>query len=269
MKKEKLAAFLKNIFQPENLINLLGVFVAIILGYRSIQTGKIDEYLQALLVVLGVLALAQLVAGYSSAQRDATIKQLAETVKTLEQSTSARTNAANFFSHRADFPSTESTLEGVKQFDAVGVSLIGLAVTHSGLLKAKLESGCRMRFIATNPVNNFLSDLVVQRFLEAQNRELHISHVTTSINSLSLLSTSNSFGGSVEVRLMDNLPPFGMLLMDSNLPSGKIRVELYPEACPIGQRPVFELWASRDGEWYHFFKQQFETLWEKAVVPKA
>jgi hypothetical protein len=99
MNRQKLMRVLGNIIKPENLTNLVAVTVAAVLGYRSIQTGAIDQYFQAVLAVLGVLALAQLVAGYSSTQRDSRIGQLAETVTTLEQYMASHVSVANFLAH--------------------------------------------------------------------------------------------------------------------------------------------------------------------------
>ncbi len=80
MIKDKLASILRNLRQPENLMNLGTVLVALFLGYRSIKTGATEQFFQAVLLVLGVLALAQLVAGYTATQRDARMARLAEIV---------------------------------------------------------------------------------------------------------------------------------------------------------------------------------------------
>lgn len=131
------------------------------------------------------------------------------------------------------------------------------------------ESGCRIRLITTNSSNRALAELIAQRVPEAMSREMHVAHVKTALNSLSRISGCHPSGGSVELRVLDTLPPFGIFAVDSDKPSGRIRIELYPDSCPIGERPIFELCASRDGEWYSFFRQQFEVLWQKASEPKA
>ncbi len=91
----------------------------------------------------------------------------------------------------------------------------------------------------------------------------------TALGALSTISGNEPSGGSLEVKVIDSLPPFGLLAIDSNKPTGRIRVELYLDSCPIGERPVFELLASRDGKWYNLFRQQFEILWQKASETKG
>jgi len=264
MNRQRLLDFMRNLVQPENLVNLAAILVAIVLGYRSIQTGAADQYFQAMLAVLGVLALAQLVAGYSSTQRDARIKQLVEVVATLEERMASRINADSFFTHRADFPSLSSTFENAKQIEAVGISLLGLATTHNALLQQKRESGCHIRLITTNPSKKIVAELIAQRCPEAQNREVHANHAKTAISALSEISGPHPSGGDLETRVLNTLPPFGLLAVDKDRPNGRIRVELYPDDCPVSERPIFELLASRDGRWYSFFNQQFETLWQGA-----
>jgi hypothetical protein len=264
MNRQKLADFLRNLVQPENLTNLAAIVVAIVLGYRSIQTGAPDQYFQAMLAVLGVLALAQLVAGYSSTQRDARIRQLAETVATLEERMASRVNADSFLGRRTDFPSLGSTFQDAKQIEVMGISLLGLSTTHNAVLQHKRESGCCIRLITTNPSKRTVADLIAQRCPEAQNRDMHIIHVKTAISALSKICGPHPSGGNLEVRVLDTLPPFGLLAVDKDKPNGRIRIELYPDDCPVSDRPIFELLASRDDKWYSFFNQQFETLWQKA-----
>jgi hypothetical protein len=90
------------------------------------------------------------------------------------------------------------------------------------------ESGCRIRLITTNSSNRALAELIAQRVPEAMSREMHVAHVKTALNSLSRISGCHPSGGSVELRVLDTLPPFGIFAVDSDKPSGRIRIELYP-----------------------------------------
>ena len=265
MIRQRLAATLRNLAHPENLINLAAIVVAIVLGYRSIQTGVLDQYFQAVLAVLGILAFAQLVAGYSATQRDARLKRVSETIASLEQYMESHVGADKFLVRRADFPPLEIALSNAKQIEVVGTSLNAFANTYHSFLEQKREAGCQIRLITTNPSNK-VADLIAQRFPEAPKREVHLAHVKSVLRSLSNISGHLPSGGSIEVRLLDTLPPFGLFIIDGDTSNGRIRVELYPDSVSLSDRPIFELLASRDGEWYKFFRQQFEFLWQKSSV---
>jgi len=266
MNRQRLASILRSLIQPGNLWNIAAVIVAILLGYRSIQSGAIEQYFQAVLAVLGVLTLSQFVAGYSASQRDARIKQVSEAIARLEQYTASRASADKFLANRKDFPSLESSLVNAKQIEVAGMSLSALAVTYHSLLKQKRESGCRLRLVTTNPSNK-VADLVVQRIHELLSREEHINQVKTVLKTLGRISGHLPSGGSLEVRTLDTLPPFGLLIIDGDMPHGRLRVELYPQSVSASERPIIELLASRDGEWYKLFRQQFEILWQKSSLP--
>lgn len=266
MIRQRLASILRNLIQPENLTNLAAIVIAIVLGYRSIQSGTIEQYFQAVLAVLGVLALSQLVAGYSTTQRDTRIKQVSETITGLEQYIASRISADKFLVHRADLPPVEIALANAKQIEVVGTSLNQFENAYHAFLHQKREAGCRIRLITTSPSNK-VADLIAQRFPEAPKREVHIAHIKSVLTSLRSISGQSPSGGSLEVRALDTLPPFGLFIIDGDMPHGRIRVELYPDSVSISERPIFELLASRDGEWYKHFRQQFEFLWQKASTP--
>lgn len=48
-------------------------------------------------------------------------------------------------------------------------------------------------------------------------------------------------------------------------------VEVYPHRAGYGTPPTFDLTLHRDGEWYKYFVEQFEQMWEDAKLwqPKA
>jgi hypothetical protein len=264
MSNQKLKELLRYLSQPENLTNLAAFVIAVVLGYRGIQSGATHEYLQAMLAVLGILALAQLVAGYSAVQRDARIQRLMELTEGLENQLVSQLGADRFFVRRGALPPIESAFVNAKQIDVSAISLATLSVTHHALLDSSREAGCKIRLICTNPANRQIANLIAERIPEAPNGDMHIAHVGTALKALRSITGQSASGGNLEVRVINSLPPFGLFVVDGDSSHGKLRVELYPYGCPVADRPVIELLASRDGDWYVLFRQQFEALWQKA-----
>jgi hypothetical protein len=87
--------------------------------------------------------------------------------------------------------------------------------------------------------------------------------------SASLVIGTSQRGGSLEVRLIDQLP-FGYLALDSDTTHGQIQVELF--LIGLGSKdhnPIFTLHNENDTDttWYNTYHNQFEVLWRGAKVP--
>jgi hypothetical protein len=261
--------FFNYVSRPENLTNLAAFFVAIILSYRGIQSGQVQEYFQALLVVLSILALSQLVAGYSATQRDNKIQNLNEGIARLnEQMVLAQITADELITRRANVERLDSIFRNAKQIDVLGLSLVGILTMHYSLIKNRLEAGCKMRFMMMNPKNRHIGQIVADREPDALHLEMLIRHINTSLKTLGTLPKQTEHGGTLEVAIINTLPSFGLLIVDGDSNQGVLRIELYPHSCSIPDRPVIQLSAARDGDWYNFFKTQFEILWKKAGAIK-
>ena len=260
MNAQKLVSFFREFLHPENFTNLAAVIIALVLGYQSIKAGTTEQYFQAVLAVLGILAIAQLVSGYSSGQRDNKISQVSESMNKLQQNLNSKVSIDKLLFHRSHFPSLEVSIKNAKQIDVLGIGLGGLVVTYLSLLRERRDAGCRIRLIHTSS-DYEIANLLARKFPELHSPEMHISHVETAIQAVSNMLETNISSGKLEIRTLNSVPPFGLFIIDGDFPNGQIRVELYPDACPIHKRPVFELLAKRDRDWYSFFKRNFETTW--------
>jgi len=253
--------FINNIIKPENLTNLIAFIIAIILGYRSIKSGAIQDYFQAVLAILGILALSQLVASYSAIQRDGRMKYLSKEIEFLK---SKLTISNGIFKIRSAFQPIDEVLKDAKQIDILGVSLVGIATTYVAVLQNRKDSGSFIRLIFANPNNKELARNISKAFPEASSAKMHIDHAQTTMNALKNIRNQSELKCHLEFATIDSIPPFGLLIIDGNSPNGKLRVELYPHRCPVAERPIIELKPDRDNKWYNFFRMQFELYWETA-----
>ena len=72
--------------------------------------------------------------------------------------------------------------------------------------------------------------------------------------------------GSFSVRLLSYAPSFGLLSFDANRSNGIVFIEIYPHSSGYESPPMFNLTPYRDGEWYKYFTEQFEQMWEGAKL---
>ena len=69
--------------------------------------------------------------------------------------------------------------------------------------------------------------------------------------------------GDFSVRLLAYAPSFSILAFDVSQPNGSVYVEIYPHKT-AKKTPWFVLRSQRDGEWYWYFADQFEKMWQDA-----
>ena len=76
----------------------------------------------------------------------------------------------------------------------------------------------------------------------------------------------DSAKGKFEVRLLPYSPSFAIYSFDARRSSSKLLVEIYSHVTGWGETPVFDLIPGRDGRWYEYFAEQFESMWGRAKV---
>ncbi len=82
-----------------------------------------------------------------------------------------------------------------------------------------------------------------------------------------VIASSPDITGSLELGYLPYLPAYGFSMVDPDTPDGIIVVELYHHRS-TEDNPTFELSAARDGEWYQFFRRQFDLMWASCRVVK-
>ena len=78
------------------------------------------------------------------------------------------------------------------------------------------------------------------------------------------LEESSSRASSLSVRLLSYSPSFGIISLDANRDDGVALVEIYPHKFGHKSPPTFDLIPERDGNWYKYFIDQFDQMWDAA-----
>lgn len=103
-----------------------------------------------------------------------------------------------------------------------------------------------------------------QRIIQPINKERHQVYIRDSIETLRDLHKYTENKELLELRCLNYVPPFGLMMTDPDGFDGKIGVDIYNWRMPYGSMPAFELTRYRDESWFQFFQDQFETLWKAA-----
>jgi hypothetical protein len=148
-------------------------------------------------------------------------------------------------------PSMPELMAECSSFSILGRTAINLLNLYQKEIEDSSSKGCLIRFILLNP----LSDAC--KYLTTEGTDWHTNHMISTLTHLNIISQKKC--PHIQVRLIDNPPPFSMLCAekrDSN--KSQIQVQLY---FLIGRNlPFFRL--SFKDKWYKIFHDEFEDLWK-------
>ncbi|MEJ3748004.1 hypothetical protein WEI85_32525 [Actinomycetes bacterium KLBMP 9797] len=165
-------------------------------------------------------------------------------------------------------PALDEDLRAATDIRLVGVTLSRTVRDMVGPLDRRLRAGAVVRVIVIDPDSAAPLEAFA-RTLGVTSPDFYRPRVDSTIEILSALALLPGTAGRIEVRLLPFVPTFGMYLVDPGTADGRIYVELYQHRS-LEPNPCFGLRAERDGHWYGFFVNQFDTLWESArPVPLA
>lgn len=67
-----------------------------------------------------------------------------------------------------------------------------------------------------------------------------------------------------EVRVFNYVPTLSLVMIDGYLPTGRITVEMYLYQTDPGQRPHLLVTARDHPDWYNYFRDVGEAVWQDA-----
>jgi hypothetical protein len=169
-------------------------------------------------------------------------------------------------------PSIEPHVQRASRIDLCGVTLTSTINRQRSNLRDSLREGAQIRILVSNPDSSALQMSALRS--ETINVDYYRRRLEEAFEHLQYLhrhwlnqqqADSESRGGSLTVRLLSYAPSFGIMSFDANRPVGTMFVELYPHHTGFGSPPAFELTLQKDRDWYTYFADQFEAMWEAAT----
>jgi len=159
-------------------------------------------------------------------------------------------------------PALDDDLRTAEDIRLVGVTLSRTVRDLVGPLDRRLRAGASLRVVIIDPDSSAPVEAVA-RTLGVTSPEFYRPRVASTLDILAALASLPGTAGCIEVRLLPFVPTFGMYLIDPTTPDGRVYVELYQHRS-LEPNPCFGLRGERDGRWYGFFVNQFDTLWDCA-----
>jgi len=169
-------------------------------------------------------------------------------------------SATKFFKH--DFDDLRDRLGNAESIDINGITLARTSNTYINEFNKCLAHGGSVRILIVDPKHPVL-EAVANRFNKHQDANKIRREIEQSLDNLETLFSSGRKNKSFQIRLSDAVPPFGIWLIDAGNKNAEIWAEIYSFR---GNRdPALHLLPNRDGEWFNFFQEQYEILWNNST----
>ncbi|MDI6104392.1 DUF5919 domain-containing protein [Actinoplanes sp. NEAU-A12] len=153
---------------------------------------------------------------------------------------------------------SEVDLSAAKDVRLLGVTLGRTIRNTYGVLLGRLNAGATVRILLIAPEPETLAE-AARRSSMADNVAVFDHRLRSSLDMLRQLR-ARSGPGSLEVRLLNFVPAFGMLAQDVEARHGLMRVDIYSHRCE-SLEPVLALRADRDAGIVRHFIDEFDRLW--------
>jgi len=258
-------------FLVDNLAILLTIGFAGYVIYRrevaqiAVQT---EDLLTAILGVLALLATSEIVERYR--KLNIIEKSVNRSLSFLESRFTERPSAIAFFKKHS---SLDQYVVSANRIDLCGVTLTSTLNKQFGNLRERLQAGASIRILVADPDSSALEmsaarsespdDVDYHRVrLDATLRE--IGYLFKSWEEFKTLQGGSSKTGGLYVHLLSYAPSFGIISFDANQDNGVALVEIYPHKFGYKSPPTFDLTPQRDGNWYRYFIDQYEEMWNTA-----
>jgi hypothetical protein len=171
----------------------------------------------------------------------------------------------------ADFLTSQSPLPPQRLSAASTIYLSGFTLgrktrEYLRFLDERLRAGATVRIMILDPKQELLEECVV-RSSGISSVDHWRKRLDSTASLVEVIASSPDITGSLELGYLPYLPAYGFSMVDPDAPDGIIVVELYHHRS-TEENPTFELHAARDGEWYAFFRRQFDLMWASCRVVK-
>jgi hypothetical protein len=265
-----MATIVKQIFKRENILILLLILGAL-LGVVGVPQKYGFSSEQLLLALLAVLAFDTLVERLGYLDR---IEQLSQkTYETVEYSTKKTNDLLESLSRERIFPKDffvlddlqkKKSLETADDFALTGITLNYIVNNYLHIIEQRLSVGVNIRIMLLDTTDSNLAQMQ-QRGWGVADFDLYRSLLTQSLRKLEIVANKPKSRGIIEIGYLPFYPSFAVDLINASQPQATIWVSVFHHKLS-SPTPKFVVNSSDDPQWFGFFKDQFELLWESCRI---
>lgn len=256
MNKEKVHSLVNSLidYGPIVITVVVGAIVSIRMIYQP-QSQSTDIYLQWILIILLLIAVTELV------DRFRVLRSSEKKLDQLMSISKGSSGAQGFFFHQ--MPDLRDRFFKAKSIAISGVSLLGTSNNYHPALSNRLLARIPIRIMVVDPDRDkTYADLAVFR-LESHEEQADLrGNILTALKNFSLIKNKGHDQNCFKIKVLPYPISYGIWIIDDNTTDAEIWVELY--AFRFTPDPVFRLLPSRDKEWYEYFRDEYNRMWNAA-----
>lgn len=252
-------------FLGSNFDTLIALVVSIAAAIYGVFGGDQLPLLAGIAASLGILAFGLI---RDRISRESLSRQISE----LKMSLPDRPSAMAFFKPMNDF---DTRLKNALHIDLCGVSLTNTLSSQFPVLRSRIEAGAEIRILVVDPKSHAI-EMSSERSTNPKDTMYYRRRLESTFSELTYLhkfaedmkhkGKRGSKTGSLTVKLLSYAPSFGLMCLDSGEKEGLVQIEIFPHKFGFKARPIFALTSENDGEWYAYFIDQFEHMWNAAIL---
>ncbi len=250
-------------FILKNIDTLIAIGISIMAGIFGIFGANQIILLAGITATLAILAFGLI---RDRLNRDTLEEQIVELRRNLPE----KPSAISFFHPSSDF---EKNLVNAMHIDLCGVTLTDSVGTQLALLGKRLRAGAELRLMVIDPKSQAIQisalrsinpkdTMYYQRRLEST--FTHLAYLYQYNQDKKCAGEEGIKEGTLSVRLLPYPPSFQIASLDAKTKRGIARIEIYPHRYGFNNSAIFTLTPDYDKEWYTYFIEQFDQMWETA-----
>ena len=171
----------------------------------------------------------------------------------------ARLEAPPVLRDRSKLVNLEELALGVHELAACGPTLVSLLYQRYEYFLKKLDDGMKLRFVVLDPRSEAWK---IWNDVEVEQRSPEDTNI--SLRTLAALMKHQT-KGTIEVRLANFVLPSSLLIGDPSRDSGRMNVEFAFSGLSLPSRPHIHLTKAGSPEWFVFFVDRFEYIWNRST----
>ncbi|MGW0573065.1 hypothetical protein [Streptomyces tauricus] len=223
---------------------LLSLVLAV-LGALDLASGKV-------LAAATLATLALLAGGLLGSRR-----QVTELAAQVRSRIAGEISAEDFLAR--DKPALIEQVRGAQDIRLVGVTLSRTLRNLVDELQRRAAAGATIKVALIDATTSAPAE-AARRSTISDRPTVFENRLRPSIDLLRELMETPGAEGRISVRFLPFVPAFGLVLLNPQLPSGCIHVDIYSHSSASGDA-VFTLLPGRDGDWYQHFEAEFDRIW--------
>jgi len=244
------------------ILTIVGAAVVAVLGMSNVAKPEIVS--AAILMILSLIAISLLV----NRTTDSHLQQMAEVILEHTQKPSVDQVLLPYAKWMDEI---DQRLWSAKEVWVLSRTCINIWQDYNDQFEKLLKAGGNVRLMLVDP-NDGAVKMIVESAQGFEHFDVKLRRANIEAHIIRLARRrSQPKGKGLQVRTIDYLPAWTLILIDPQSEKGAIYVELATFRAQPRSRPTLSLAADRAPRLFQMFRDEFKTMWNRArpIAPAA